>query len=409
MCDPITRRGFLGSSLGGFFGFALARKWDWVFAQEAAGKAKRCIVLWMNGGPSQIDTFDPKPGKETGGMFSAIDTAVPGVRIGEHLPEIARRMKSLSIVRSMTSTEGEHVRAQYMLHTGFEFVESFPRPSMGAVISHETPPRKFPRYVTIGASGFGPAALGSDHAPFTINRADEALRILRNLEKRRDRLKWMQELDHEFNEDHPSGLVEKRQSLVGKIEALLDTDFVRALDLSKEPEAVRKRYGTQQFGQGCLLARRLVEAGVNFVEVRQDGWDTHQNNFAGVERLCGQIDRPWGALMDDLSSKGLLDETLVIWMGEFGRTPQVNRNQGRDHYPRVFSAVIGGGGIAGGRVIGETNALGTEITKRPVPVPDLFATIYDRFGIPADKKFPNPFGARMMATEEGKVVRELIG
>ncbi len=240
-------------------------------------------------------------------------------------------------------------------------------------------------------------------------RPAEALRILQTLEKRRERLKWMQDLDRDFNEAHPSSLVEKRQSLVARIEALLDTGFVRALDLKKEPEAVRKRYGTSHFAQGCLLARRLVEAGVNFVEVRQDGWDTHQNNFAGVKRLCGQIDRPWAALMDDLAARGLLEETIVLWMGEFGRTPRVNQNQGRDHYPRVFSAVIGGGGIPGGRVIGETNAPGTEILSRPIPVPDLFASIYDRFGIPADKKFPNPFGARMMATEEGKVIRELTG
>jgi hypothetical protein len=419
MCDSVTRRGFLGGTLGGFFAYALRHagaRGQLALSEgpqaraegEGAGKARRLVVLWMDGGPSQLDTFDPKPGEPTGGGLRAIETAVRGVRISEHLPEIARRMKKLSILRSLNSKEGDHLRGQYLLHTGYPLVEGFPRPAAGAVVSSETAPSRMPKYVSLGAPGFGPAYLGASHAPFSIDEPRQALQTLRAMERRKGRIELMRSLDRAFDEEHPAAALERRQDAVRKIEELLDTPFVRALDLEREPAGDRERYGAEPFGQRCLAARRLLEAGVPFVEVHQGGWDTHLENFAQVKDLCGRIDGPWAALLDDLEAKGLLAETLVVWMGEFGRTPEINVQKGRDHYPKVTCAVLGGGGIAGGRVVGETSRGGTEIVRQAVGVPDLFATLFSRLGIDPKRRFRTEFGGTATATDGGTPIQDLL-
>ena len=402
--ETISRRIFLG----GFFAYAMRHESTSLFAAPPAGKAKRILVLWMQGGPSQIDTFDPKPGTETGGEFQAISTAARGVKISETLPRIARRMKKLSIIRSINSREGDHLRGQYLLHTGYPLVEGFARPAAGSVVSKHAPAAKFPKYVSIGSAGFGPAYMGVQHAPFSIENAEQALQTLRALESRRPRIQLMQSLNKGFDEKHMSGLLERRREVVRQIEELVDTPFVRALDLKKVSASDRARYGDENFGRQCLLARRLLEVGVNFVEVQQGGWDTHVDNFANVRRACATIDRPWAALMDDLEAKGLLDETVVIWMGEFGRTPTINARNGRDHYPRVTCAVVGGGGIEGGRVVGETNRLGTSIVKDRVTVADLFATVFSRMGIDPKKRFRTDFGGTATTTDKGTPIKGLL-
>ncbi len=402
-----NRRGFLAGAAGGFFAYALRNGGGDLFAQAAPARAKRCLVLWMDGGPSQIDTFDPKPGEETGGDFKAIGTAVPGLRIGEPLPQIARRMDKLSVIRSIRSSEGDHLRGQYLLHTGFPLVEGFGRPAAGAVVSKETPEAKFPKYVTLGAPGFGPAFLGPAHAPFAIEEIPKALATFRALAGRRERIRLSRELDREFDAAHPSPALDGRGETVRKIEELLDTPFVRALDLEREPARERGRYGPHPFGQRCLAARRLLEAGATFVEVHLDGWDTHVENFARVGELCGVLDGPWAALVDDLDAKGLLAETVLLWMGEFGRTPGINARRGRDHYPRVTCAVVGGGGIPGGRIVGETDRLGTSVVKDPVTVPDLFATLFAAFGIDPARRFRTEFGGTATLTDGGRPIRAL--
>jgi hypothetical protein len=404
----LDRRTFLGGTLGGFFAYALRNRAEGLFAQESASRAKRCVVLWMDGGPSQLDTFDPKPGVETGGPTKAIDTAARGLRIAESLPQIARRMKKLSIVRSMNSKEGDHLRGQYLLHTGYPLVEGFARPSLGSMVSKESAESRIPKYVTLGAAGFGPAYLGASHAPFSVEDLRQALDSLRAVGKKRDRIRLIRELDREFDAGHPAELLAGREEMIRKIEELSDTAFVRALDLESEPSRDREKYGTSTFGRRCLAARRLLEAGVRFVEVHQDGWDTHVDNFSKVGEQCALIDGPWAALMDDLDGRGLLDETLVVWMGEFGRTPGINARNGRDHYPRVTCAVLGGGGIEGGRVVGETDRLGASIVKDPVGVPDLFATLFGCFGLDPKRRFKTEFGGTATLTDGGSPIKALL-
>ena len=407
MCT-LDRRTFLGGTLGGFFAYALRNRADSLFAQESAGRAKRCVVLWMDGGPSQMDTFDPKPGVDTGGPTKSIETAAKGIRIVEDLPQIARRMKRLSIVRSINSKEGDHLRGQYLFHTGYPLVEGFARPALGATISKETPESKTPKYVTLGAAGFGPAYLGAAHAPFSVEDAKQALDSLRAVARKKDRIRFLRALDQEFDAGHPAEVLAGREEMLRKIEDLSDTPFVRALDLESEPSRDRERYGKSDFGQRCLTARRLLESGVRFVEVHQTGWDTHVDNFNVVGSQCRLIDGPWAALMDDLDARGLLDETVVVWMGEFGRTPGINARNGRDHYPRVSCAVVGGGGIQGGRVIGETDRLGNGIVKDAVSVPDLFATLFACFGVDPKRRFRTEFGGTATLTDGGTPIRALL-
>ncbi len=219
----------------------------------------------------------------------------------------------------------------------------------------------------------------------------------------------MDQLSTRFREEHRDAMIDRRRSMTAKIERIVTTPFVDALDFDKEPASVRERYGETNFGKSCLLARRLIESGVHFVEVQLGGWDTHSNNFQAVRELSGQLDRPWAALMDDLQDRGLLEETIVLWMGEFGRTPSINAQNGRDHFPDVTPVVIGGGGIAGGRVIGKTTQDGSTVEGKAHRVADLFATLYHQFGIEPTAEFTTAFDSPTKATDDGKVIEELLG
>ena len=405
MC--LSRRSFLGLGAGGFFAFAMRHGAHDLFAQDAT-RARACIVLWMSGGPSQIDTFDPKSGA-TGLGVKAIATAADGVSISDNLPKTAAMMKQLSIIRSMTSKEGEHQRATTLLHTGRPFVEGVGHPSAGAIVSKEISdkPVTVPRYVTIGGEAFGPAFLGEEHAPFGLEDPDRALEQLRQLQSKRSRFKLLRDLSKEFDESRQGELLDRREGIMERTSALLDTPFPKAIDLSKESDARRDKYGRSRFGQGCLLARRLVESGTRFVEIDLGGWDTHQSNAAAVKANCATLDPALASLLEDLRDKSLLESTLVLWMGEFGRTPVINAENGRDHFPRAFSVAIGGGGIPGGRVVGDTGKAGLEVTKDPVTVPDLFATMFERFGFDLAKKYRDPLGAVVKMTENGTPVKGL--
>lgn len=408
----IDRRTVLGGALGGFFGLAMRNHCDTLLAAlpgaSPTAKAKRCIVLWMNGGPSQIETFDPKPGTATGGQFKSLATPVTGLRISETLPEISKRMDSLSVIRNLSSPEGEHQRGQYYLHSGFRFVPGFPRPSMGSVVSHEAPPAEFPQYVSIGSRGYGPAYMGPDHAPFSIENADEALELMRSIRQKKTRIGLLQELGADFDTGHGAEMLRRRRAMITRIKSLVTTPFVEALELDKEGADARKRYGDNEVARSFLLARRLLEVGVPFVELQVDGWDTHANNFPRVRQLCESIDTPWSALMDDLNSSGMLDETIVLWMGEFGRTPNINGQAGRDHFPQVTPVAIGGGGIPGGQIVGATNRTGTEIDGDAYGVPDLFATVFAALGIDPAAQFTTAFDSPTSATDDGKVIQELL-
>jgi hypothetical protein len=390
-------------------------------ADSAAAHANRrraCILLWMNGGPSQLDTFDLKPGHKNGGPFRAIGTAVPGIQISEHLPRLARHMDKLALVRSLTSKEGDHGEAIYYVHAGYTQRGPIQYPTLGALVAHEAGAETadLPGFVSIApvrrlsSAAHGPGFLGPRYAPLIIGDAAsnynsseggdpmaKALEVpnmtphegvtARQVE---GRLRLLRQMQQEFVAERPSAAARGHQTAYEQATRLMGTAADRVFNVESESPRLRDAYGRNPFGQGCLLARRLVERGVAFVEVALGGaggfgWDTHTNNFDTVRDLSAVLDKAWATLLEDLKERGLLDSTLIVWMGEFGRTPVINGDNGRDHFPTAWTAVLGGGGIKGGQVVGKTSAGGEAIEERPVSTPDLLATVCLALGIEPTK------------------------
>ncbi len=353
-----------------------------IISLEAADLRKRhkaMILLWMAGGPSQFETFDPKPGVETGGPTEAISTAVPGIQIAQGWERTAQAMADIALIRSMTNKEGNHQRASYQLHTGYLPSGGLKHPNVGSAVAERIAPHDFdlPAVVSIGRTD-GAGYLGVEYEPFIVNdpnRRPENTSLTTQESRFEGRRNLLTRMNSAFASNGADNAVAMQEGFYEKAAELVLSPQLEAFDLSQEPEQLRERYGASQFGRGCLLARRLIEAGVTFVEVRSNGWDTHFENFDRTATLAGQVDPGFAALVGDLKDRGLLDRTLVVWMGEFGRTPTVNARTGRDHFPRAFSAALAGCGVAGGQVIGRTDAKGLAVEDRPVTVPDLFCTV----------------------------------
>lgn len=386
-----TRRRFLNGAIGAGAGSFLGLlRPEVLFAQPSKNrKADSVILLWMGGGMSHLDTLDPKPGTPTGGPFAAISTAVKDIRISEKLPRLAKEFKDLSLIRSLTSKEGSHERATYMMHTGYMPISSFQHSTLGSVtwkmLGQKNP--DLPAYISIGRETWPAGFLGSNYAGFQIENPD---RPAQNLEYHgsvddkhfQARLKLLNEFDRKFAAEHRGAeVIEAYANHYKAAYKLMKSRSVAAFDLSGEPAPIRQRYGETYFGQGCLLARRLVQAGVRFIEVSFGGWDTHQQNFDRVAELSATLDQSVSALVADLRAKSLLERTLVVLASEFGRTPEINGNEGRDHWPRVWSAMLAGGGITGGRVHGESTPGGHEVAKDPVQIGQLHATVCKALGI----------------------------
>ncbi len=393
-----------------------------VVATHAAALRKRhkaCILLWMQGGPSQFETFSPLEGHANGGGTRAIPTTVPGMRFAEHWPAVATVADRLAVIRSMTSKEGSHPRATFYMHTGYLPNPSARHPTLGSIVASELAAGRggetgdLPPVVRIGGRGRGDSGaglLGMQWNPYelrdpTTSPANTAPQD--SAERHEGRHSLMERLGSGFARSLPQEAAD-HASLYRRATRMILSDDMRAFDISREPERVRAEYGEGAFAAGCLLARRLVEHGVSFVEVVSNGWDTHQDNFERVGDLAGQVDRPYAALVRDLEQRGLIDDTLVIWMGEFGRTPQVNPRGGRDHFPRSFNAVLAGGGIAGGGIVGRTDRAGVEVADRPVTVPDLFATFCTSLGIDPAKENMASTGRPIKLVDGGEPVRELL-
>ncbi len=387
-CDDyqqMTRRRFMGASLGtGVASFlGLANPQLLFGALGARRTAESVILLWMAGGQSHIDTWDPKPGTPTGGPFEAIETAAKGIQIAQHLPLIARQFKDVSLIRSLTSREGSHERATYQMHTGYAPLGSFQHSTIGSVVAKmaDTHGMDLPPYVSIGGDTWPAGHLGRAYAAFRVGNPQEPTQNLDfhhgvDAQRFQKRLALLGQLDRQFASGRAGADVVKAyaEHYQAAYDLMRSRD-VSAFDLSNEPQAVRARYGMTFFGQGCLLARRLVQKKVRFVEVSLGGWDTHNNNFETVERNCATLDQALSALIEDLRIKELLARTVVLLCSEFGRTPTINGNNGRDHWPRVWSAVIAGGGIVGGRIIGASTPDGAEVASDPVTVSGLHATL----------------------------------
>jgi hypothetical protein len=414
----VSRRTFLRSLAAGAAGMGLMETLA-VHAQELRRREMSCILLFMNGGPSQFETFDPKPGHANGGPTEAIDTAVNGIRIANPWTNVAREMSSITLIRSMTNREGEHQRATYLMKTGYLPVGGVRFPSIGSIVASEIAPRtsELPHFVQVGGRGLGGAInsgfLGMQYAPFAVGDpnqmpANVTLPGDTNQARFSRRLDLMQDLERDFADTGGQARVTDHRALVNGAASMVRSPRVQAFDLSRENAATRDRYGRNPFGQGCLLARRLVEAGVTFVEVGMGGWDTHQENFTATTRLSGQVDAGFANLVRDLRERGRLDRTLIVWTGEFGRTPRINANNGRDHFPAAFSIALAGGGVRAGRVIGATNEGGNAITNGRVTVPDLMCSICHAMGIDPRKENQTPIGRPIRIVDGGNHVRELF-
>ncbi|GAC1471073.1 MAG: DUF1501 domain-containing protein [Isosphaeraceae bacterium] len=415
------RRGFLARGLAGTLGLVFSPMIQKQLAAADVGlpRAKRCVVLWLNGGPSHIDTFDPKPGAATNGPFTPIDTAVPGIRICQHLPKLAAQAKHLAGVRSLTSNEADHERAYQFLHTGNLPQDTVAYPALGSVIARRWSKEEatLPTYVAINGEAAGAGFFGLDYAPYVIGdpAAPFANVTLPEGVTPRRMTSRLHALDAFNGESARRGYAESvadHARISTRARRLMASKSLKALDLAQEKPETRALFGAEGdnggFGRGCLLALRLLEQGVRFVEVSLDGWDTHADNFNATTTLMGQLDPAFAALVNGLSQRGLLDETLIVCMGEFGRTPEINGGQGRDHWSDAFSAVLAGGGIRGGQVIGSSDPKGATVKDRPVTVPDLFATLLSAFGVDGTKSYQTPEGRPIKLVEKGKVVQELF-
>ncbi len=438
----ISRRDLFRLSTCGAFGLSMSN-WLPLLAEEAAQNQTRkraCILLWMTGGPSQTDTFDMKPGHANGGEFKPIDTSAPGVKISEHLPNLAKVMQHVAPIRSMSTKEGDHSRGTYVMRTGYAATGPVQYPTMGSLISKElaSPGAELPDYVSVAPykflnpAAYGPGFLGPKHAPLVVGNQnsiggqydDDALNV-RNLDRPKGielaqadaRLELLSGLEDDFAQARPGVSATSHRTAYEQAVRMMRSEAVKAFHLEEEDDKLRDRYGRNLFGQGCLLARRLVERGVPFVEVSLNGvqeantfgWDTHNDNFKALKALSGVLDPGWATLISDLKERGLLDSTLIVWMGEFGRTPKINNSKGRDHFPNAWSTVLSGGGIKGGQFIGKTSADGMQVEDRPVTHADLMATICKALSLdPMKQNMSNVGRPIRLANPEAKPITEVL-
>jgi hypothetical protein len=413
-------------------------------AMHRAGTRRHLVVLWMPGGPSQMDTFDLKPGSPNGGPFQELKTSIPGLSFSQHLPALSKHAEHLAIIRSMQTKEGDHARGTYLLRTGQRPGSPIRYPAIPACLAKELsgPDSSTPGYVSILPStiinppAFSSGFLGASREPLTVGsgqgpsaaptsddvvddvpadlRVDNLAPPLRLDRERIVRRKQFWEmLQQSYGAASRSGAASTHDTVYRRALQLAESDLVEAFDLSQEADETRRRFGMDAFGQGCLMARRLIERGVPVVEVSlSDGlaglsWDSHADNFAIVRRLSERLDRSWSELISDLKSSGLLAHTTFAWMGEFGRTPQINAMGGRDHFPNAWSCVLGGAGIVGGSIVGQTSPDGMEVVDRPVTAPDLLSTLSWAVGVDPDTENVNE-DRRPIKIAEGSPIIEIL-
>lgn len=392
----LSRRDLLRLSAAGLLSGASV-PWFEAIAQAAVKRprGKSCILLWMDGGPSQQHTFDPKPG----GEFKATSTSVPGIQIVEQLPQLSQCMKDMAILRSMKTEINNHYDAKYYLHTGYKRMTGFEHPAIGCIASSEVglPDDEMPGFVTIDA-GYDkvnggrlyrsvPAYLGPQHAPLAVHDPYKGLENLKqsgsDLE---DRLELLARSEARFAKAYPSAAVAAKQAALSRAVRLMRSKRAKAFDLEEEPAKLREAYGKHKFGQACLMARRLVESGVSFVEIFHRGWDDHEGAAKRISARAPWMDAGMATLIRDLKMRGMLDETLVVWMGEFGRSP----GNGTGHFCNAWSTVWAGGGINSGIVVGKTSEKGknpgSSVEERPIGAPDYIATLCKVLGIDPHKE-----------------------
>jgi len=416
-----------------------ASGWFPAFAHQLAADPKRsrhCILLWMSGGPAQTDTFDLKPNHENGGEFKEIQTNAPGLSFSEHLPKLAKMGDKLAVIRSLTTKEGDHGRGTFLMRTGHPPAGPIRYPSIGSTLSNQLggDALGLPGYVSIGPfrafnqDAFGPGFLGPRFGPLIVGASDmpgqgiarprgnngqpppfpelkvQSLQRAAQITETRftKRLELWRQLQSNFLATRSEGAPKTHNTIYEGAVRLMDSEDALAFNLGDEPDELREAYGRNVFGQGCLLARRLVERGVPFIEVSLGGgagWDTHSDTFNQVANLSRDLDAGWATLMKDLDDRGLLESTTILWMGEFGRTPTINANVGRDHFPAAWSCVLAGGGIAGGQAFGKTSEDGNEVVDGQVGVGDVLATLCQALGVESDTMQMSNIGRPLPVTD----------
>ncbi|MDY3559210.1 DUF1501 domain-containing protein [Gemmata sp. JC673] len=407
-----SRRDVMKLAASGVFAPALSG-WLPLLARAAPtggkGKAKSCILLWMDGGPSHKDTWDLKPDSKGAGEFKPIKTAAPGVEISEHLPKVAQVMNHGLVVRGMTTPEGAHPRAKYYMHTGFrEGQGGVVYPSLGSIVSQEMgkADNTVPNYVAIGGRSYGSGFLGPKHQPLLVTdpaRGVEDLKSAVSAAQLGNRTGLLEQMEKAFHREQSADSITDHKTTYERAVRLMQSKEAKAFDIAGD--GTKGKYGSGRFADGVVMARRLIEVGVPFVEVSLGGWDTHQDNFERVKSLSGQVDSALSALVTDLKEKGLLDSTLIVWMGEFGRTPNINTRgakPGRDHFPRAWSLAMFGGGLKGGQVLGKTDKEGASVEDRPTTAQDFLATVCELLGIDHTKKNETPTGRPIQIVEKPK-------
>ncbi|MBI3874920.1 MAG: DUF1501 domain-containing protein [Verrucomicrobia bacterium] len=430
-CDGVSRRSFLKVGALAFGGLTLAGQLRRDAFAAAAGKQTKdlsVILLWQGGGPSHIDMWDLKPNapSEFRGSFNPISTSIPGYQVSEHMPHIAKICDRLAILRSVSHPDSGHESASHMLLTGYKPTNDIPAnevPSYGSIVSYEMGPRVegFPAYACVPRAPKSSAAayLGVAYNPFETqgdpNSSDFKVRNLKlpngiTLERLQQRRELLKTFDNLRRDVDASGLIAGMDSFSQKAFELATSPKVQdAFDISRESDKLRDRYGRHTMGQSTLLARRLVESGVRFVTVDTGGWDTHANNFESLKNSkLPQFDSCYSALIEDLDQRGMLDKTLVLVWGEFGRTPRINKDAGRDHWPNVMTAVLAGGGIKRGIVLGESDARAEFPKERPMTPQDVLSTMYHQLGINQDISYKNEADRPVSILNYGAPIPEII-
>lgn len=425
----MTRRGVIHLSLGAALGAVLGPTLPRVFGAESEKSAakpptandKSVILIWLKGGPFQHDSFDPKPlGNDKMGLkFGPLSTSADGVQLASCMPQLAQQAHHLTLIRSMKGVEMEHTLASYFMQTGYRATGPIQSPAIGSIVSHElgpvpmrrADPDGIPPFISIGSAGFSAGHFGPAHRPYLIwdpTRGAENLGLPSGITAadHARRLQWLKSLEEGRTTSKVSREIDS-----GRAAALsfMSSKQRAAFDLAEEPAEIRKRYGKDdKFGQGCLLARRLVAAGARFVQVELGWFDQHENHYPAHEKLMNRLDRSMAALVEDLHRRELLDNTIVMAVGEFGRTPRISGKAGRDHFINGFSVALAGGGFKRGYVHGATSADGQEIKENPVTVPDLLATLCHDLGINPEKEFTDQFDRPIKLVDHGKVVRDVL-
>jgi len=410
--EHFSRRALLKGTLATTAG-GMLMNWGGLFSSDALAdetkrNSKRCILIWLNGGCSQFETFDMKIGRPTGGCFRDISTNLSGVRVCELMPKISQRMDKLTVIRSMHTSQIDHPGGIYLMHTGYSPAANVRFPEIGAIVAKYCGDRNsdLPDFIKISSQGnAGSGFLGPQYQPFELDhdgRLPPFSTSQLSLEDESRRHSLRDFLEENYARDHLADPVRAHREAYEQARRLnkVRDDF----NVDAEWEKYRDKYGDSKIGRSMMMARCLVEKGVAFVEVGQSGYDTHADNFAGHKALVPCMDQAWAALLDDLQERGLFDDTLVVWMGEIGRTPQINNRCGRDHYVRTWTAALAGGGVKRGLIYGESDQDGVDVKDKPVTEADFFATVYAALGIdPAKENYAGvrpvplaPFGHQVV-------------